>query len=325
MAEQTVVEEVTQAAAEKEFLSGFDGTRQAPVPEKTETPPKADVKQGTQATEKKPVDTPPASVVPKEIQALFGQLDHRFKSLEGRVGRVLTEIDRVTKETKKTGAPAPTKDQIEDASKSLAKWGKLKEDFAEWGEAIDERFAAERAEISKLIPQIDVDGFRKEVSGVSELANASAQEARQLAVLDMKHDGWEETIKTPEFRKWSYESGPTDEEVSAYEHLRDGVRNELGQFIAPVQPARADQMFKEFGLKYPQWWASRGAFISSPHARDAVKLLDAYAKKDDGKVEETKQKNNQRLEAAVVPKGTSVPQTVGVSDEEAFLRGFAKG
>ena len=309
------------AAAEASFSRTMGG--EPPVekqPEPAKTP------EGVKPQEKEPIQQ--AKV---QGDGFDPRLEQRLKSLEGRIGKVLNFVDQATKATQASGAATPTQTQIAAATQDPKKWNELKKDFQEWGDAIDERLAIERESILKSIPKVDLDGIRREFA---ESSQASASELRQKIALDLAHEEWEETIKRPEFVEFAYSGGPTADEQSAFLNMRDGVRNELGQFDAPPQPEKADQFFNSFALKYPQWWAERGAFLASPHAKDAKKLLDKYVEHTNqtqvnaeaaAQAAEAKKRNESRLEAAVQPQG--VPRGTrpeSMTEEEAAAASFRK-
>lgn len=134
-----------------------------------------------------------------------------------------------------------------------------------------------------------------------------ATEARQHAILDIRHDGWEETINTPEFRAWAHVGGPTETE-----------RTQLSQ-LQMADPARYAIAQNDLIQKYPQWWASRGHLINSSKAVDAIKLLDEF--KSSGKPKPSGQRT--RLEAAIPVKGTGGGESRQTeTDAEAMRRAF---
>lgn len=96
------------------------------------------------------------------------------------------------------GKEAPTGSQIAAATTS-EKWNKLKEDFPEWVEAMEERLAV----VSPAAPVVDeVAMARRVAEDVTPTVQEMTARARQLARVDMAHEDWEDMIKTPEFVTW---------------------------------------------------------------------------------------------------------------------------
>lgn len=146
-------------------------------------------------------------VVRQTLEGITGKLgtldalSHDVKTATGRVAAIQSEL-AAAKAAAKTVNSAPSEAQIESASTSSQKWDALKEDFSDWTEAMDERLAAERAELLKSMPKpeaVDVDGIKREVGASIE---DRVNEARQLARIDSKHENWEEDIRAPEFAAW---------------------------------------------------------------------------------------------------------------------------
>ncbi len=215
-AQETPATEAPQANAQQDaaddaaFEAGFNGTPES----KADTP--AEPKGDTPAQEKK--DTPAAEApatpaedpwkdVPPVLREQFDSVNKRFdtmmhhlKSTDGRIGAVQKAITAARTDAGRAGAEAPSQQQIAAAT-TTEKWKKLEQDFPEWAGALNERMAADRAaisaEIKGMLPKpVDVQGT------VQPLLNEVKAEARALARIDAKHDGWEETVNTREFGDW---------------------------------------------------------------------------------------------------------------------------
>ena len=79
--------------------------------------------------------------------------------------------------------------------------------------------------------------------------------------------------------------------------------------------------------EFKTWWEAldveKRKYYDGPKAFNVIEAIDAY--KESVKASTVaKEKKKERLEAAVVPKGTAPPQAHTISDEEAFERGFKK-
>jgi len=77
---------------------------------------------------------------------------------------------------------------------------------------------------------------------------------------------------------------------------------------------------KEFKDWLPKQSEDVKALAASDRPRDAIKLLNVYAEHY-----RKAARNQRRLEAAVSPKGAAPVTKSGISDEEAFMRGFNNG
>lgn len=301
----------------------------APAAKPAEKPAAKPAEQAKPAAEQDPLAA---------LTAQVSDVVHRLSSWEGRVGRLLTIVEQTNKQTKAEGTDTPSQRQIAEAVTDSKKFRQLTEEFPEWGEAIEERLALERSETLKQVPRFDEGKFRGEFLSRAEFA-ASRAESREIARLDAHYNGvsapdWEETIQSQEFIEFAYADGPNPDERQQYERLQKGVRNELGQFISPPQPGKADALFKEFGLKYPKWWGEHGALLASPRAVDAGKLLKEFHDRQQQAQEEgeaaeqaaeRRRANEARLRAAVSPQGVprgSRPEST--TEEEAAKAEFRR-
>ena len=134
-------------------------------------------------------------------------INFRLKQTESRLGGVLNEL-HAAKEAAKAVANAPTKAQIDQASTSQGKWNALKEDFPDWTEAMDEKLAADRAEILSKLP--DIEALRSEM----QAANAKDREVLEVkmgsAIVSLSHPKWQEMTNTPDYIEWHKQTGQRD-------------------------------------------------------------------------------------------------------------------
>lgn len=270
-----------------------------PDPAAVKAEAEAKAKAEEEASAKAAAEAEWAGVPPKvrqTLEALSGKvsvidrINQDFKSLAGRTGAALegvhklqTAMEQAKADAAKTGAEAPTKEQIADASKSKEAWDALKDEFKEWA-AGTEWYVAEQ--LKKLAPQpaVDAAALKTELAGTTKemIAQATTQaiaQGRALALVDFKHPGWEDTINTPEFVSW------TDAQAPEVQALR-----------------------------------------TSPKAADAIKMLDLYVEHQRVAAEAAAKeaRNKQRLEAAIVPKGSGAAASERqLSEREAMLAGFA--
>lgn len=236
-------------------------------------------------------DVPP--VIRQKLESIEDATGKRLRNIEGHIGGVVSSLKEVktamdaARAASDAGRAAPTTTQIAAAAHSTEKWNRLKGDFPEWTEAVEERLAAERAAAPKpTAPVVDVDGITRRVSDRFVDAVASKHEeivsqAEERALVRMRHPAWKSTVKTPEFSTWL--------------------------------KAQPDEVRK---------------LTASESADDAVKVLDGYEthRKTALDADKKRQASEKRLQGALVPAGTAgAPATAGISDADAFARGFKRG
>ena len=244
------------------------------------------------------------------ISNRLGKVDKLEQDLKTTAGRVAAMQSAATA-VRKDGGQAPSQQQIQEASGSLEKWKTLLESFPDFKEGLEERFGAIDAALKQHKP-FDQEGF---TGAIHTLVTNSTRELREFAKLDSKHDGWEDTINTPQFAEWAFAQGPTAVEQAQWRMLK------------AQSPDKAEEFFKTFEERYPQWWQDRGALMASSVAKDAIALLDGYQAhtKAVSAKQQQQDKSKQRLEAAIQPRGAGAPPGQPAEDEEAaFASGYKK-
>jgi hypothetical protein len=314
----------TAASAEASFTAGFNkGTGAEPAKPAVEKQEPAAPAAQPATPAKTPAKDPWEGVQPairttlEAISANLGKIDHRLKTTEGRVG-ALQAAQQTAKSVKTAGGAAPSQEQIQAASGSGEKWAALLENFPDFKEGLEERFAAIDAALQKQKP-FDNEGFRREIDGVRATFAQSARELREVSKLDRKHEDWEDTINTPEFKEWSFSNGPSATEQAQWYALK-------AQSPDGKNP-KADEFFAAFELRYPLWWQEKGAHMASPSAKDAIALLDNYKAHNQAVSVKTQQqaKSAQRLQAAITPTGApAAPGQPPLDEEAAFAKGFKR-
>jgi hypothetical protein len=158
--------------------------------------------------------------VRKEIEAMSSKLgsvdkiNEQLRTISGHIGG-LTQSQRALKDalaqattsTKASGAAAPTQQQVQDATKSTAKWNELKQDYPDWAEAIDLRLAEMTAKLTPAAPSVDVPKLTADFEARLKQAEATAEEravtARTYGYIDSQVGrSWMKDVNSPEFDKW---------------------------------------------------------------------------------------------------------------------------
>lgn len=313
--EQVIDKAAENVDSDASFAAGFSRTRgdtptpsEPPKQEKATEPPKGDADTGPVIEEKKS-EAPPADewkdVHPKvkaELESMrgtigeLGKLPGHVRNIQHQIGGLMTftqdmkaAMAKATTATQATGAATPSKEQVEAAAKSDARWKQLAEDFPEWAEAVDERLKA--VETNKPAP-VDTSALKTDVLGEVDSRIAKARdeartqaraEARTLARIDnaFPDTDWEADIKSEQFATW-------------YEAQKPEVQ----------------------------------ALSKSAAAQDAIKLIRLYkdGQAQAAKAAEEKAEKQRRLERAATPKGVAHEATPSLpSEDESFARGFSRG
>jgi len=201
--------------AEADMMAGFTGKAPEKKDDKDTEPAAPTGEQKKEETEDKtPVSEPQKDPLATAMDTI-ASLQKQYRDLAGNVGgmaQIVKTLQETAKAASKAGQEAPTEKQLSAAvtaaaAGSSAKLKQLMEDFPDVADALNEALAIERAEITKQIPKVDADAIaekaaQRAASHAETTAEAAVAKARALARIDLAHDGWEETVATPEFKQW---------------------------------------------------------------------------------------------------------------------------
>ena len=294
MSDDTQVIEPTpeqdRKAAETAFAIASD---EAPVKAAAETPEVKVVEEpAVKETVVDPWDGVPV-VVRETLQGVtkqFGTFAKVFNEHKADYGRIAASLQRIeaAEAAAKVVKDAPTSAQIAAAAEDDAEWKQIKEDFPDWAKVQEKREAKQeaflRAEIAK-VPVVDVEVMRKQFQ-----AEASAAISKSASVIERR---------AREFARVDAKYPDWDIDIHA---PTGGFTPEFAAWEKTQAPE----------IK---------ALAASENSRDAIKMLDLYY--DHRKTEDTRLKNQQRLESAIPAKGTQGQRQPTTTEREAAERAFA--
>jgi len=151
----------------------------------------------------------------RRLNAEIIRLSGDNRKLHGRYGDMNTRLGEILQgarsEAVKSGAEVPGRQKIAEAMKSAEKMDALREEYPEWGDAIEELVLAATDHVSQRIP---------DPGSIESMVN----EMRQKAYIDVHHPDWEEKIQTPEFKAWFDEQDEETRELASSDRGVDAVR-----------------------------------------------------------------------------------------------------
>jgi hypothetical protein len=257
---------------------------------------------------------------PDRFDAIEKRMQAWMREQGGVIGGMKDQVARMSNAARTTaaaqGAAAPSKEQIEAATKNSEKWTDLKEKYPEWAEAFEGQISITEQRILGKIPKIDPDAIRNDaVKASSESARTEVSQFKAVIPLYVKYPEWETTINTPEFMNHALSGGPSAEEYAAYKQLEQS------------QPAKAGETLNELIRRFPNWWSEKGSKIFSPSATDAISLLDSFneaaqAAANEQPADKGRQANKARLESAIAPTNGATRVKQVKSDQQEFEEAF---
>jgi hypothetical protein len=193
-------QEVTETPEDKAYRAEITALYSKPIEERKAIDP-VEVVQPETKIEPETVD--PWAGVPATLRTTIENAQYRLKQAEQRIGSLQNELHAAKTAAAKV-VEAPTPEEVSSAAKSAEKWNELKSEFPEWGEAIDSRLAAERAEYRKTTP--DLSALKAELEGAvgntkAEIA-ASVERMVELAKLEIRHPDYELIKEDQAFHAW---------------------------------------------------------------------------------------------------------------------------
>ncbi len=249
------------------------------------------------------------------------------KSASGRANKLQSTLDKQSKAP--IAIAKPTKDQIIEALTNKDKRNELREDFEGFASALDEMDQSFSVAVGSAI-----DGMRNDIR--QETLNMNNESMRELEVkrsLDIKHPGWETTVKDKDFKSWVYEGGPSEQEIVHYESMLIQATSAIPSNY-PAASKLANDYYRTLLDNNPVWANEKGSLYGNSSGDAAISLLDNFKLSHSSEevapqvvpqVAATVNKNKQRLEANIVPtsgNGRLVPQSDAVDVEKAFSEGF---
>lgn len=174
----------------------------------------------------------------------FDQLANRTRKLEGHVGSLTAEKQRIADELAALKAlparQAPSQQQVAAAVKSNVKWEALAKDFPEWAEAVDERLSASTAQpdIEALRSQIREELTGSLTTDITAKVSAQIEKTVGMKVLNAVHPNWVATVNTPAFVEWQKAQPPEIQALAQSDAPEDAMAM-IGSFKAQVQQAPA--------------------------------------------------------------------------------------
>jgi hypothetical protein len=150
------------------------------------------------------------------------QLTQRLRNAEGHIGGLgsqLKQQQQVATQVTAKGGEAPSASELRDAQKSPEAMARLKADYPEFADAMEsalnERLNALEQKLSQSQQPV------QQAPGVTpdEIARLRSEMA-----VEIRHPGWQERVRTPEFVGWLQRQNREVQLLAASESPQDAVR-----------------------------------------------------------------------------------------------------
>ena len=221
----------------------------------------------------------PWEAVPQVVRERLQQFDsvvHELKTTSGRVAALQRELD-VAKQAAKQSSNAPTQSQINAASGSGEKWKALKEEYAEWTDAIEERLSG----FSVGGIQANDPNLLEKLEALSMLVKNNAEQSNEISKLkvSIRHPNWENVVVSPEFDAWRKVQPPDVSALFTSDRPDDAVRMlDLYAATAKADKVAAQRQTRLQGSVNPETGRSGQAPRKSPDDMTDEEIWDQMAK-----------------------------------------------
>jgi hypothetical protein len=260
------------------------------------------------------------------------------------------DADPQQTDEERKAAEAEAAKEAEAAAKAQAEADAKAAAEREW-EGVPKVVRDRLAALERVPGQIDklagnLGGLQSKLDSALTTARATAQDKGgaapsegqvKAALADPK--AWERLKE--DFPEWA---GPMEAELTALraeiasvksgdpKELRESVKAEIRAELAAeaVEDAHPGWQERVKTQEFVSWLKDQPedvrALTASDRPRDAIRLLDAYKTHSERAAAdaEARRKKQERLAAAVTPKGSQEPPQTGIDDEAAFARGYKR-
>jgi hypothetical protein len=178
-----------------------------------------------------PAAPAPAPAAPLTLEQLAAEIERKQSALERRVRVAEGHTGTAVNALRQTQAElAALKDQQRQrqaeapaAAPAMPKWDRIKGDYEELAEGIDERIAATQTERDRLVREA-AQRAAQEAATASERQMQRVIHQNRVDMVETFHPGWQDTCATAEFKEWLKRSSADDRQLADSQSPADAVR-----------------------------------------------------------------------------------------------------
>jgi hypothetical protein len=153
------------------------------------------------------------------LEAMLGQVTQRLRNAEGHIGGLgsqLKQQHQLAQQVAARGGDAPSAGEIRAAQGSAQAMEALKRDYPEFADAMQAALAEQMQAIKAMQAQVP-----QQQGGVS---HDDISRLRSEMAVEMRHPGWQDRVKTPEFVGWLQRQPREVQMLAASDSPQDAVR-----------------------------------------------------------------------------------------------------
>lgn len=156
------------------------------------------------------------------LKTMFSQTVTRLRNAEGHIGGLngkLKELSEAAKTARAEGNDAPSASALREAQGSKSAMARLKEDYPEFGAALDEAAQEQTRAVRDALAQAKPAGAAG--AGVTQ---QDLDALRREFAVERAHPDWQGTVKTPAFAGWLQGQAREVQMLAASDSPQDAVR-----------------------------------------------------------------------------------------------------
>jgi hypothetical protein len=161
-------------------------------------------------------------------EELMGSVKTELNKIAGTVNGLQGYVKNLSKKaedaTDDAGGDSPSQSEVSEALKDADSYAKLKEQYPEWGEAMDAQMGVMKdhiiGQLDKKQPAIDMAAIEKSVSQIVDGAISRYDINRTISA---KHKNWQQTVKSEPFKKWRSEQPPEIQALASSSDPADAI------------------------------------------------------------------------------------------------------
>lgn len=160
------------------------------------------------------------------LESIVNQFAGRLRNAEGHIGGLNSQLKEQLKTAQKidaAGGNAPTAAEISAAQSDPQALAELERDYPEFAKAVKGPIEALRTQMAELQSKIQQPPVQPDVFVSREELEKLRSELKEKEV-ESKHEGWQRTVKTPEFHGWMAGSPREVQMLAASNDPQDAVR-----------------------------------------------------------------------------------------------------
>ena len=196
----------------------------APAPAEPTDPAPADPSADANKGGDEPAPTSEQALMDKiaGLETMLGQVTQRLRNAEGHIGGLGSQLKQqlaTAHQVAAKGGEAPSPGEIRKAQSDPEAMARLKADYPEFADAMESALNERLSTLEQQLKQAQQPAQAQPGVSPDEIAKLRAEMA-----VEVRHPGWQDRVKTPEFVGWLQRQAREVQLLAASDSPQDAVR-----------------------------------------------------------------------------------------------------